>query len=60
MVNDKDMSDIWDAIRTMRKDISDLKQKDIEMNADYLHRSYQSIVEKLEVIQKDVDTLKSR
>lgn len=60
MVNDKDMTDVWDAIRTIRKDIADLKQKDIEMNAEYLHRSYQSIVEKLEILQKDVDTLKSR
>lgn len=57
---DKDISDIWDAIRAMRKDIADLKQKDIEINADYLYRSYESLTEKLEIIQKDVDTFKSR
>lgn len=56
----KDILDLWDAIRMIRDDIESLKQKDIEINADFLHRSYQSIIEKLDVIQKDVDTLKSR
>jgi|GEM_PF-4964352 len=56
----KDILDLWDAVRMIREDIETLKQKDIEINADFLHRSYQSISERLDIIQKDIDTLKSR
>lgn len=58
MVNDKDIADIWDSIRSIRADIDKLKKADEAVNADFLARSYTSIVEKLEVMQKDLDTIR--
>lgn len=54
----KDISDLWDAVKTMREDIKSLKKADETINADFLMRSYNSIVERLDVIQKDLDNLK--
>jgi hypothetical protein len=56
----KDILDIWDAIRSIREDIEKLKKADQEINPDFLMRSYNSIVERLDAMQKDVDTFKSR
>lgn len=58
MVNDKDIADLWDVIRSIRTDIDKLKKVDESANIDFLLRSYNSITEKLEVMQKDLDTLK--
>jgi uncharacterized protein YlzI (FlbEa/FlbD family) len=60
MVVDKDLNDIWDAIRSIRKDIDLLQKADQAINADFLKRSYDSIIERLEEMQKDIDTFKSR
>ena len=56
----KDILDIWDAIRQIREDLKKLQDADRNINIEFLSRSYDSVVEKLELIQKDVDTLKSR
>ncbi len=56
----KDILDLWDAVRSIREDIEKLKKADQEINAEFLMRSYNSIVERLDVMQKDVDTVKSR
>jgi len=56
----KDILDLWDAIRSIREDIEKLKKADQEINPDFLMRSYNSIVERLDAMQKDVDTFKSR
>lgn len=58
MVNDKDLQDIWDSIRSIRTDIEKLKKIDEAVNVEFLLRSYQSITERLDVMQKDLDTLK--
>lgn len=60
MPADKDLDDLWDAIRSIRKDIDALQKADQAINADFLQRSYNSVIEKLELIQKDVDDVKSR
>lgn len=57
-MTEKDIADIWDAIRSIRLDIDKLRKANETVNADFLARSYTSIVEKLEVVQKDIDTLK--
>lgn len=54
----KDIMDIWDAIRSIREDIEKLKKADTEINSDFLNRSYQSVAERLDIMQKDIDTLK--
>lgn len=58
MANDKDLQDIWDSIRSIRTDIEKLKKIDEAVNVEFLLRSYQSITERLDVMQKDLDTLK--
>lgn len=58
MVTDKDISDIWDAIRSIRTDIELLKKTDEAANIDFLQRSYTSIVERLDMMQQDIDALK--
>lgn len=56
----KDILDIWEAIRQMRADIKALQDASRDMNTEFLNRSYASIVERLDEMQKDVDTIKSR
>ena len=51
MVTDKDLSDVWDAIRSIRTDIEKLKKTDEAANIDFLQRSYTSIVERLDVMR---------
>ena len=58
MVTDKDISDVWDAIRSIRTDIELLKKTDEAANIDFLQRSYTSIVERLDMMQQDIDALK--
>lgn len=58
MVTDKDLSDVWDAIRSIRTDIELLKKTDEAANIDFLQRSYTSIVERLDMMQQDIDALK--
>jgi hypothetical protein len=60
MVNNKDITDLWDVVRSLREDIRKLQEADTAMNADFLRRSYESVVERLDTMQKDLDTLKSR
>ena len=58
MVTDKDISDIWDAIRSIRTDIELLKKTDEGANIDFLQRSYTSIIERLDMMEQDIDALK--
>lgn len=51
-------NDIWEAIRSIRVEIANLKKADEAINADYLLRSYNSIIERLELMQKDIDSVK--
>lgn len=51
-------NDIWEAIRSIRVDIAKLKKADEDINAEFLIRSYNSIIEKLELMQKDIDSIK--
>lgn len=56
----KDIMDLWDVVRSLREDVKKLQQADTAMNADFLRRSYESVIEKLEMMQKEIDTIKSR
>ena len=58
MVTDKDISDIWDVIRSIRTDIDKLKKTDEAANIDFLQRSYTSIIERLDMMEQDIDALK--
>ncbi len=58
MVTDKDLMDIWDAIRSIRTDVDRLRKADQAINAEFLIRSYNSVVERLDAMQKDLDTIK--
>lgn len=54
----KDILDIWDAIRSIRDDIAKIKDQNMPGSIDFLNRSYSSIIERLEAMQKDFDSLK--
>lgn len=59
MVN-KEMLDVWEAIRAIRNDVKQLQDTDKAMNLSFLNRSYDSIVERLDVLQREIEALKAR